>query len=115
VLADIAFDGISARVTAEPPTRFMSDLASGLLMLRILRVGRAVAFGTRAGSVAVRDPHEVVRAMRDPTPTVSVIIADGDLHRLCLIGRASWHGPQSLLPRVSMLQASVTIFRRSRP
>ena len=34
----------------------VSDLASGSLMLRMLRVGRAVAFGTRAGSVAVRKP-----------------------------------------------------------
>lgn len=57
----------------------VSDLARGSLMLRMLRVGRAVAFGTRAGSVAVRTPRGTVQSMRAGTPIVSVISAEGDL------------------------------------
>ena len=59
---------------------WVSDLASGSLMLRMLRVGRAVAFGTRAGSVAVRKQLEPSQTKRATTPTVSFISAEGDLH-----------------------------------
>ncbi len=58
----------------------VSDLASGSLMLRMLRVGRAVAFGARAGSVAVRKPRDTGQTVRATTPTVSVVAAEGDLH-----------------------------------
>ena len=57
----------------------VSDVA-GSLMLRMLRVGRAVAFGTRASSVAVRKPRDLGRTLRASTPTVSVVGADGDMH-----------------------------------
>ena len=57
----------------------VSDLARGSLMLRMLRVGRAVAFGTRAGSVAVRKPRGTSQMVGATTPTVSVISAEGDL------------------------------------
>lgn len=57
----------------------VSDLARGSLMLRMLRVGRAVAFGTRAGSVAVRGPKDTGQTVGATTPTVSVISAEGDL------------------------------------
>lgn len=57
----------------------VSDFASGSLMLRMLRVGRAVAFGTRAGSVAVRKRHEPSQTERAATPTVRIISAEGDL------------------------------------
>jgi len=58
----------------------VSDFASGSLMLRMLRVGRAVAFGTRAGSAAVRKQHEPSQVKRATTPIVSVISPEGDLH-----------------------------------
>jgi Mg2+ and Co2+ transporter CorA len=58
----------------------VSDLARGSLMLRILRVGRAVAFGTRAGTVAVRMPNTTTELFRTTTPIVSVIGADGVPH-----------------------------------
>lgn len=48
----------------------VSDLASGSLMLRMLRLGRAVAFGTRAGSVAVRMPKGTRETVGATTPTV---------------------------------------------
>jgi Mg2+ and Co2+ transporter CorA len=57
----------------------VSDLARGSLMLRVLRIGRAVAFGTRAGSVSVRNRQGSVERMRDTTPRVSVVWAEGDL------------------------------------
>jgi Mg2+ and Co2+ transporter CorA len=57
----------------------VSDYASGSLILRMLRVGRAVAFGTRAGSVAVRKRHDPSETKRAATPTVRVISAEGDL------------------------------------
>jgi Mg2+ and Co2+ transporter CorA len=55
----------------------VSDLARGSLMLRFLRVGRAVAFGTRAGSIAVREPRAAAHARYGAIPTVTVIRADG--------------------------------------
>jgi len=58
----------------------VSDLASGSLMLRILRVGRAVAFGTRASSVKVRTRHGADDTPPETKPTVRVIRAGGDLH-----------------------------------
>lgn len=56
----------------------VSDLASGSLMLRMLRVGRAVAFGTRAGSVTVRKSQRAAHVMRG-SAAFSVITED-DLH-----------------------------------
>jgi Mg2+ and Co2+ transporter CorA len=58
----------------------VSDIASGSLMLRVLRVGRAVAFGTRASSVKVRTRHGADHTTRETKPTVRVIRAAGDLH-----------------------------------
>ena len=58
----------------------VSDLASGSLMLRVLRVGRAVAFGTRASSVKVRTRHGADASTRETKPTVRIIRAEGDLH-----------------------------------
>jgi Mg2+ and Co2+ transporter CorA len=58
----------------------VSDLARGSLMLRMLRVGRAVAFGTRASSVAVRKPRDMSQTVRTTKPTVSFVGAEGDLH-----------------------------------
>lgn len=55
----------------------VSDLASGSLMLRALRIGRAVAFGTRAGSVVVRKPSRAGRAAHVGEPTVKVLSANG--------------------------------------
>lgn len=60
----------------------VSDVARGSLMLRMLRVGRAVAFGTRAGSVAVRKPRDTGQTVRATTPTVTVVGAEGDLHQV---------------------------------
>lgn len=57
----------------------ISDVARGSLMLRMLRVIRAVAFGTRAGSVAVRTPSSHGMAVQPSEPTVSLIRAGGDL------------------------------------
>jgi hypothetical protein len=57
----------------------VSGLARGTLMLRMLRVGRAVAFGTRAGSVVVGEPHSTSSTAEGTPPTVSVISAEGDL------------------------------------
>lgn len=51
----------------------VSDLARGSLMLRMLRVVRAVAFGTRAGTVAVRDQRGMVPAGGAAVPTVTVL------------------------------------------
>jgi Mg2+ and Co2+ transporter CorA len=64
----------------------VSDLARGSLMLRMLRVGRAVAFGTRAGSHAVRKPRDMSQAVGPRTPTVSFVSAEGDLHPV----RSDW-------------------------
>ncbi len=56
----------------------VSDAASGSLTLRLLRVGRAVAFGTRAGTVAAgKLHHPVPKRVRVPAFTV---IAEDDLH-----------------------------------
>jgi len=55
----------------------VSDLASGSLMLRMLRVGRAVAFGTRAGSVAVRKSQRSAHTI--PGRAAFSVIAEGDL------------------------------------
>lgn len=57
----------------------VSDVARGSLMLRMLRVVRAVAFGTRAGTVAARTPSTLGSVVRTSQPTVSLISADGDL------------------------------------
>ncbi len=65
----------------------VSDLARGSLMLRMLRVGRAVAFGTRAGTVAVRTPRDIDYTMRGATPTVTVV-TEGDLRPIGPIGQA---------------------------
>jgi Mg2+ and Co2+ transporter CorA len=64
----------------------VSDLARGSLMLRMLRVGRAIAFGTRAGSVVVRRERGDSHATHATTPTVSVVNAEGDLHPV----RSDW-------------------------
>lgn len=56
----------------------VSDAASGSLVLRLLRVGRAVALGTRAGTVAVGMVHRQVRE-RHGIPAFS-IIAESDPH-----------------------------------
>jgi Mg2+ and Co2+ transporter CorA len=57
----------------------VSNLARGSLMFRILRLGRAVAFGTRAGSAAVRPHDPTVVGNYAGTPTVTVVSADGDV------------------------------------
>jgi Mg2+ and Co2+ transporter CorA len=57
----------------------VSDLASGSLMLRVLRVGRAVAFGTRAGSVKVRTRHGMADGPLGAKPNATVVRAEGDL------------------------------------
>ena len=64
----------------------VSDAASGSLMLRMLRLGRAVAFGTRAGSVAVRRPRRAPQTLRGTTPVVSMIDSNGDLRPV----RSDW-------------------------
>lgn len=64
----------------------VSDVARGSLMLRMLRVGRAVAFGTRAGSVAVRAPGHATHMRRGGSPLVSVVAADGNLQPV----RSDW-------------------------
>jgi hypothetical protein len=58
----------------------VSDLASGSLMLRMLRLGRAIAFGTRAGSAAVRPHQRTFHSDQARTPTVTVVPAEGDFH-----------------------------------
>jgi Mg2+ and Co2+ transporter CorA len=64
----------------------VSDVASGSLMLRMLRLGRAVAFGTRAGSVAVRRPRRTVQTLRGVTPVVTMTGSNGDLRTV----RSDW-------------------------
>lgn len=64
----------------------VSDAASGSLMLRMLRLGRAVAFGTRAGSSAVRRPRRAALARRGATPVVSMVSPGGELHPV----RSDW-------------------------
>ena len=54
----------------------VSDVARGSLMLRVLRIGRAVAFGTRAGSVVARQGHEPLVTVHETAPIVSVVNAD---------------------------------------
>jgi Mg2+ and Co2+ transporter CorA len=49
-------------------------------MLRMLRVGRAVAFGTRAGSAALRQPRHAGPTVHATTPTVTVVREEDDLH-----------------------------------
>lgn len=51
----------------------VSDVAGSSLMLRMLRLGRAVAFGTRAGSVAVRESRTGRSAWRGAHPVVTVV------------------------------------------
>ena len=64
----------------------VSDVTSGSLMLRMLRLGRAVAFGTRAGSAAVRTPHHAAHARRGATPVVSMVSPDAELRPV----RSDW-------------------------
>ena len=54
----------------------VSDFARGSLMLRMLRVGRAVAFGTRAGTVAARRPRGSDHILRPTTPIVTMVAAE---------------------------------------
>lgn len=65
----------------------VSDVASGSLMLRMLRLGRAVAFGTRAGSAAVQRPRQAALARRGATPVVSMVRGDGELRP----ARSDWN------------------------
>lgn len=51
----------------------ISDAASGSLALRLLRVGRAVAFGTRAGSAAARRQRGPWQTAVASTPKVACI------------------------------------------
>jgi Mg2+ and Co2+ transporter CorA len=60
----------------------VSDLARGSLMFRVLRLGRAFAFGTRASSAAVRTQRGAGLTARTTTPTVTVIRAEDALQRV---------------------------------
>lgn len=55
----------------------VSDLARSSLMLRMLRLIRAVAFGTRAGVVAVRESALAVDGLDALDPTVRHVTEDG--------------------------------------
>ncbi|MBI5367311.1 MAG: ion transporter [Planctomycetes bacterium] len=55
----------------------VSDAFRGSLVLRLLRVGRAVAFGARAGSAAVRGQRHSGRTARFVQPPVSVVRPGG--------------------------------------
>jgi Mg2+ and Co2+ transporter CorA len=57
----------------------VSDLARGSLMLRVLRMGRAFAFGTRASSAAVRSASSVGADRGATTPDVTMIRSEHDL------------------------------------
>ena len=56
----------------------VSDAASGSLALRLLRVGRAVAFGTRAGGAVGRREHASTQRIAESMPVV-VRVADAAL------------------------------------
>ena len=56
----------------------VSDLASGSITLRVLRLFRAAAFGTRAGSNAVRRQIRADRAARAAVARITVISPEGD-------------------------------------
>ena len=55
----------------------VSELARGSLMLRMLRLVRAVAFGTRAGVVAVRQSAHAIDGSEDLVPRVRLVGEDG--------------------------------------
>jgi Mg2+ and Co2+ transporter CorA len=55
----------------------VSELARGSLMLRMLRLVRAVAFGTRAGVVAGRQSAHAIDGSEDLVPRVQLVGEDG--------------------------------------
>jgi Mg2+ and Co2+ transporter CorA len=58
---------------------WFSDAYSGAFALRLLRVGRAVMFGARAGTVAVRDHHHAAAARAASETTVSIVSVGHEL------------------------------------
>jgi hypothetical protein len=53
-----------------------SETMRGALAFRLLRVGRAVAFGARAGAAATQGHHEIVDVVTNAAPEVTVVTAD---------------------------------------
>jgi len=56
----------------------VSDNLSGALVFRLLRVGRAVAFGARAGAVAVQKRSASGAAIHHGAPSVSIVMPSGE-------------------------------------
>ena len=75
----------------------VSDNVRGALVFRFLRVGRAVAFGARAGALAVQKRHDSGPALQRGPTEVTRVLPGAEGLRANRRGESFSHGPATRL------------------